>query len=167
MIRLAYVEAGGRWYIDPMATNASATPAGRNPKVGPVMATKATKVTSAPAPAPRASISAQVVEMRNVQLLSWAQIGQALGFAPRTARRLYQESAGAHQHHGLLPGKGGRLPKGFVTATPSALVAPGSGTWAPRTEAPAGIAGTKGSAVVVPAAPAPKVRAPRKPKVAK
>ena len=121
-----------------------------------------------PAPAPRASLSAEVVQLRNVGLQSWAQIGQALGFAPRTARRLYQESAGAHQHHGLLPGKGGRLPAGFVTADASALVAPGSGSWTPRTEAAAGVAGTKGSALVIPApvvvAPKPKVS---RPKVAK
>lgn len=123
---------------------------------------KTTTTTPAPAPASRETTAEKVVNLRNVGLMSWAQIGAELGFAPRTARRLYQESQGEHSHHGLLPSKGGRLPKGYVTTDPSALTAPGSAPWVPRTDAPEGIAGTKGSAVVVPAAPAPKAKAPRR-----
>jgi DNA-binding transcriptional regulator YhcF (GntR family) len=37
-------------------------------------------------------------------------IGNELGVAPRTARRLYDELKGAGAHHGLLEGKGGRRP---------------------------------------------------------
>lgn len=125
---------------------------------------KSTTTTNAPA---RATTAEKVVNLRNVGLMSWAQIGAELGFAPRTARRLYQESQGEHSHHGLLPSKGGRLPKGYVTTDAAALVTPGAAPWVPRTEAPEGIAGTKGSAVVVPAPAPAKVRAPRKPKVAK
>lgn len=129
------------------------------------MATKPNTNTN-PAPA-RTSVAAQVVEMRNVQLASWATIGAALGFAPRTARRLYQESQGAHQHHGLLPGKGGRLPKGYVATAPTALVAPGTAPWVPRTVPATGVAGTKGAALAPAPAPAPKARAARKPKATK
>ncbi len=59
----------------------------------------------------RGNKRSQVVRMRTKDLMSWAQIGEALEIAPRTARRLFQEKAGAHTHHGLLPGKGGRLPQ--------------------------------------------------------
>jgi hypothetical protein len=53
-----------------------------------------------------------VKRMREINLMSWAEIGTKLGVAPRTARRLYNEKAGREgMHHGLLPGKGGRLPE--------------------------------------------------------
>jgi hypothetical protein len=118
-----------------------------------------------PAAPTRESVSQKVVNLRNVGLMSWAQIGAEVGVAPRTARRLYQESEGAHSHHGLLPGRGGRLPVGFVTTDEAALVKPGSGTWVPRTDPAEGVAGTKGSAVVVPATPAtPAPKRSRKPK---
>jgi hypothetical protein len=129
-------------------------------------ASSKTTKTTVQAPASRETTAEKVVNLRNVGLMSWAQIGAELGFAPRTARRLYQESQGEHSHHGLLPSKGGRLPKGFVTTDAKALTAPGSAPWVARTEAPEGIAGTKGSAVVAVPAPA-KVRPARKPKVAK
>jgi len=52
-----------------------------------------------------------VKRMRDINLMSWAAIGEKLGVAPRTARRLYNERAGREgMHHGLLPGKGGRTP---------------------------------------------------------
>lgn len=52
-----------------------------------------------------------VKRMRDINLMSWAAIGEKLGVAPRTARRLYNEKAGREgMHHGLLPGKGGRTP---------------------------------------------------------
>ena len=53
-----------------------------------------------------------VKRMRDNGLMSWAAIGEVLGCAPRTARRLYNEKAGREgMHHGLLPGKGGRYPE--------------------------------------------------------
>jgi len=53
-----------------------------------------------------------VKRMRDIGLMSWANIGNTLGVAPRTARRLYNEKAGMEgMHHGLLPGKGGRYPE--------------------------------------------------------
>lgn len=49
-----------------------------------------------------------VVSLRDKKNLSWAQIGQQIGVAPRTVRRMYDEAKGEGAHYGLLPGKGGR-----------------------------------------------------------
>ena len=107
--------------------------------------------------------------MRNTQLMAWRAIGNALGFSPKTARAYYQAAQGTHQHHGLLPGKGGRLPQGYVATSATALVAPGSAPWQARQAGTPGVAGTKGGAVAAaPAAPvapvAPATKAPAKPR---
>lgn len=49
-----------------------------------------------------------VVTQRDTKKLSWADIAEVLGVAPRTARRMYDEVKGEGAHHGLLEGKGGR-----------------------------------------------------------
>lgn len=126
------------------------------------MATRTRKATTPAAPASRESVVAQVVAMRNDQLLSWAAIGKVIGTAPRTVRRMYQEAQGAHSHHGLLPGKGGRLPAGFVTTGSPTLAAGTVPTWQPRTEVNP-LAGTKGAAVVAPAAKVPAKRTRKAP----
>lgn len=58
----------------------------------------------------RKATQTKVVTMRDKQNKSWAVIGEAIGVAPRTARRLYDEVKGEGAHHGLLEGKGGRRP---------------------------------------------------------
>lgn len=52
----------------------------------------------------------KVVTMRDRKTnpASWVVIGEAVGCAPRTARRLYDSVKGQGAHHGLLTGKGGR-----------------------------------------------------------
>jgi hypothetical protein len=58
----------------------------------------------------RDNVRRKVIRMREQDLMSWASIGEELGLAPRTVRRLYQEKVGKGAHHGLLPGKGGQMP---------------------------------------------------------
>ena len=80
----------------------------------------------------RANISKQVVQMRTRKLMSWAAIGAEFGVAPRTARRLFQEAKGDHQHHDHLPNKGGRFPTTAVPAEQGKVRLAGNGainTW--------------------------------------
>lgn len=56
----------------------------------------------------RAADRKKVVSMRDTKKTSWAVIAEAIGVAPRTARRIYDEVKGEGAHHGLLEGKGGR-----------------------------------------------------------
>jgi hypothetical protein len=66
----------------------------------------------------RTSVTKQVAAMRLNKFMSWADIAAELSVAPRTARRLFQERLGEHQHHDHLPSKGGRYPSGqFVNET--------------------------------------------------
>ena len=58
----------------------------------------------------------RIVKLRTKDLLSWQDIAAMLEIAPRTARRLFQEAKGEHQHHDHLPGKGGRFPAGQYNA---------------------------------------------------
>lgn len=60
----------------------------------------------------RYNVRRKVVRMRTKDLMSWRDIAAALGIAPRTARRLFQEHVGEGQHHDHIPGKGGRFPSG-------------------------------------------------------
>lgn len=76
----------------------------------------------------RHNISRKVYRLRTKELMSWASIAAELDIAPRTARKLFQERAGVHQHHDHLPGKGGRFPAGQVTE--DAVV-----VWTPEEEA--------------------------------
>lgn len=152
------------WYrcgsgsVVPMATNTNTNTKG-------AAATAAAPTTTNT----KAATATKVLHMRNVQLLAWRTIGAQLGFSPKTARAYYQMAAGQHQHHGLLPGKGGRLPANYVAATATALVAPGTAPWAPRTaDTSVGTPGTKGGAVAAAPAPkAPKAKAPRAPRAPK
>lgn len=82
----------------------------------------------------RHNLRKRVVKLRTKELLSWAEIGNQLGVAPRTVRRLFQEQVGAHQHHDHLPNKGGRFPTTAVPADTKAVVLTGDGTvntWVP------------------------------------
>lgn len=55
----------------------------------------------------RAELTSLVVTLRDDDGLSWAAIAEQIGCAsPSTPRKLYGESG--RDHHGLLPGKGGR-----------------------------------------------------------
>lgn len=58
----------------------------------------------------RHNVRKRVVSMRTKKLMSWADIAAELEVAPRTARRIFQEAKGEHQHHDHLPNKGGRFP---------------------------------------------------------
>lgn len=60
-------------------------------------------------PKARDKRAAYVVKHRDEKGLSWAQIAAKLDVSPGTARRLYDEVKGEGAHHGLLPGKGGRV----------------------------------------------------------
>lgn len=60
----------------------------------------------------RHNTTRSIVSMRTKKLMSWRDIAAKLDIAPRTARRLFQEAMGEHQHHDHLPGKGGRFPAG-------------------------------------------------------
>lgn len=73
----------------------------------------------------RNNLRKRVVRMRTKELMSWAAIGNELGVAPRTVRRLFQEQVGEHQHHDHLPNKGGRFPTTAVPADPKAVVLSG------------------------------------------
>lgn len=59
--------------------------------------------------------SRQVVRMRTKDLMSWKAIGNALGVSAPTARKLFQERVGEHQHHDHIPGKSGRWPEWYDT----------------------------------------------------
>ena len=63
----------------------------------------------------RSNAVKKVVSMRLNKFASWADIAAELEVAPRTARRLFQEKLGEHQHHDHLPSKGGRYPSGQFT----------------------------------------------------
>lgn len=94
----------------------------------------------------RHNIRRKVVRMRLKDMLSWADIAAELDIAPRTARKLFQESEGEGQHHDHIPGKGGRFPAGklnddgvVVWAAEEGVYLPGDGThnvWF-KTELPA------------------------------
>jgi DNA-directed RNA polymerase specialized sigma24 family protein len=72
-------------------------------------ATKAAPKATTKAPdKARTTTQKRVVTLRDTKQQSWAQIGEAIGVAPRTVRRLYDEVKGEGAHHGLLEGKGGR-----------------------------------------------------------
>lgn len=75
----------------------------------------------------RHNVRKRVVTMRTKKLMSWQQIADELEVAPRTARKLFQEQVGEHQHHDHLPNKGGRYP---TTAVPTgdSTVLPGDGS---------------------------------------
>lgn len=64
----------------------------------------------------RHNVARKVVRLRTKELLSWAEIAGRLEIAPRTARKLFQERTGVHQHHDHLPSKGGRFPADWNTA---------------------------------------------------
>lgn len=52
---------------------------------------------------------AKIVRMRTKSEMSWAAIGDELGIAPRTVRRIFDEAQGPEAHFASrLPGKGGR-----------------------------------------------------------
>jgi hypothetical protein len=77
----------------------------------------------------RKNISKRVVTMRTRKLMSWAAIGAEIGCAPRTARKLFQEARGEHQHHDHLPNKGGRFPTtSYLLSADTAPVLPGNGS---------------------------------------
>lgn len=68
----------------------------------------------------------KVVKMRTKDMLSWNTIAEALEVSPRTARKLFQERIGEHQHHDHLIGKGGRFPGAWTTlAEVPYIVVPG------------------------------------------
>jgi hypothetical protein len=75
----------------------------------------------------RFNTTRKVVRMRTKNLMSWAAIAAELEIAPRTARRLFQERSGAHQHHDHLPAKGGRFPAQWTTVETPVL--PGNGSY--------------------------------------
>ncbi len=56
------------------------------------------------------TVAAKVVRLRDKQQMSSVKIGAEVGCTPRMALRIYDAKKGAGAHHGLLPGKGGRLP---------------------------------------------------------
>jgi hypothetical protein len=64
----------------------------------------------------RHNVARKVVRLRTKDLLSWATIADLLEISPRTARKLFQERTGIHQHHDHLPTKGGRFPAEWETA---------------------------------------------------
>lgn len=57
------------------------------------------------------NIATKVIRLRDKQNMSWVKIGAEIGCTPRMALRIYDERLGEGAHHGLLPGKGGRLPE--------------------------------------------------------
>lgn len=63
----------------------------------------------------RYNVSRQVVRLRTKDLLSWQAIANMLEISPRTARKLFQERTGEHQHHDHIIGKGGRWPQQWDT----------------------------------------------------
>jgi hypothetical protein len=75
----------------------------------------------------RHNVGRKVVRLRTKDLLSWASIAAMLEISPRTARKLFQERVGEHQHHDHLPSRGGRFPNWWVT-TAEQPVLPGDGT---------------------------------------
>lgn len=79
----------------------------------------------------RKQIQTKVVNLRDKKAFSWVMIGNELGVAPRTARRLYDELKGAGAHHGLLEGKGGRRP--VAKPAPKATKAPAKKAAAKKT----------------------------------
>lgn len=98
----------------PATTQAKAT-AKRTTKAAPVKASGRGKF------AKRGSLVTKVVRLRDKNQSSWATIAAEVDCAPRTARRLYDESKGTGAHHGLLPGKGGRsVVKATAKRTPKA-----------------------------------------------
>lgn len=70
----------------------------------------------------RNNMRKKVYRLRTKGLLSWAAIAAELEVAPRTARTLFQEAAGTHQHHDHLPNKGGRFPSGQHTEDDTLIV---------------------------------------------
>ena len=58
------------------------------------------------------TVAAKVVRLRDKQQMSWVKIAEEIGngCTPRMALRIYDAKKGPGAHHGLLPGKGGRLP---------------------------------------------------------
>lgn len=65
--------------------------------------------------AKRTAVTKKVADLRLKKFMSWKAIAAELEVAPRTARRLFQERLGEHQHHDHLPSKGGRYPSGQFT----------------------------------------------------
>ena len=111
-----------------MAKNTSTTPAPESAEP----TTPAKKAAKGKFAGNRHNVRKRVVTMRTKKLMSWADIAAELEVAPRTARRIFQEAMGEHQHHDHLPGKGGRFPTTAVPADPKAVVLPGNGainTW--------------------------------------
>lgn len=58
------------------------------------------------------NVVSKIIRLRK-QNLSWVRIAEEVGngCTPRMALRMYDERLGEGAHHGLLPGKGGRLPE--------------------------------------------------------
>jgi hypothetical protein len=70
----------------------------------------------------RSNVRRKVYRMRTKNLMSWQAIAAELEIAPRTARKLFQEQAGEHQHHDHLPNRGGRFPSGQYTKDETVVV---------------------------------------------
>lgn len=77
----------------------------------------------------RHNVIKKVVRMRTKSLMSWAAIAAELDIAPRTARKLFQEGRGVHQHHDHLPNKGGRFPAGQFTEEAVIVWSPEEGAY--------------------------------------
>lgn len=75
----------------------------------------------------RHNVARKVVRLRTKELLSWQAIADQLDIAPRTARKLFQERTGEHQHHDHLPSKGGRFPAQWDVDAEVAPYLPGTG----------------------------------------
>jgi hypothetical protein len=58
------------------------------------------------------NVVSKIIRLRK-QNLSWVRIADEIGngCTPRMALRMYDARLGEGAHHGLLPGKGGRLPE--------------------------------------------------------
>jgi hypothetical protein len=95
-----------------VVTSSKAAPAKRTAKEAPkVTSTKTAKTTRTW----NASKAKMVVKRRDSKGMSWAEIGNELGFSPRTVRAMYDSVQGTDAHfESRLPGKGGRIRNGVV-----------------------------------------------------
>lgn len=96
-----------------VVTSSKAAPAKRTAKEAPKVSTKTeTKNTRRTWNRTEAR---KVVSRRNTKGMSWAEIGNELGFSPRTVRAMFDSVQGADAHfESRLPGKGGRVRNGVV-----------------------------------------------------
>lgn len=79
----------------------------------------------------RHNVRRKVYRMRTKGLMSWQAIAAELDIAPRTARKLFQEQAGEHQHHDHLPNRGGRFPSGQYNDDTIVVWTPEEGAYLP------------------------------------